>query len=213
MPPAGEASLLPRPQRGAAMTRTVLLVRHGTHAEVGRVLSGRSDIALDARGRREAEALAAALDGMAIATLHTSPRARARETIAPIAARRALPVTVAPALDEIDFGGFTGRSFDSLAADPDWQRWNAERATARCPGGETMKEASDRALSYLHGLGADDSPALCVTHCDVIRAVVVRALGLGFERMLAFDCDPASRTTLQIGDGGMRIVALNERVR
>jgi len=43
--------------------------------------------------------------------------------------------------------------------------------------------------------------------------VVVRALGLGFERMLAFDCDPASRTTLQIGDGGMRIVALNERVR
>jgi len=195
------------------MSRQVLLVRHGTHGEVGRVLSGRSDIALDARGRREAEALAGALDGTAIATLHSSPRIRARETIAPIADRRALPVVVTPALDEIDFGGFTGRSFDALAGDADWRRWNAERATARCPGGETMEEASERALAYLRGLATEDAPALCVTHCDIIRALVVRALGIGFERMFAFDCDPASCTTLEIGDGEMRIVALNERVR
>jgi broad specificity phosphatase PhoE len=195
------------------MSRTVLLVRHGTHAEVGRLLSGRSEIGLNARGRREAEALAQALNGTPIATLHTSPRLRARETIAPIAARRALPVTVAPGLDEIDFGGFTGRSFAALAGDANWERWNAERATTRCPGGETMAEASDRALAYLRGLAADDAPALCVTHCDIVRAMVVRALGLGFDRMFAFDCDPGSCTTLAIGDGEVRIVALNERVR
>jgi len=195
------------------MTKQVLLVRHGTHAEVGKVLSGRSEIGLDARGRREADALGRALDGRPIATLHTSPRLRARETIAPIAARRALPVTVAPALDEIDFGGFAGRNFAALAGDADWQRWNAERATARCPGGETMAEASDRALAYLRELSADDAPALCVTHCDIIRGVVVRALGLGFDRMFAFDCDPASCTTLAISDREVRVVALNERVR
>ena len=195
------------------MIRTVLLVRHGTHAEVGRVLSGRSDIALDARGRREAEALALALDGTAIASLHTSPRARARETIAPIAARRALPVTVAPALDEIDFGDFTGRSFTALDSDTDWQRWNAERATARCANGETMMEACERALAYVSGLADGDAPALCVTHCDIIRAVVVRALGLGFDRILEYECDPASCTTLEIGDGELRIIALNQRVR
>ena len=177
------------------------------------MLSGRSGISLDSDGLREAEALARSLEGRPVATLHTSPRARARETIAGIAARRALPVTVTPALDEIDFGAFTGRSFEALAADRDWQRWNAERATARCPGGETMAQASDRALAYLHALAPDDAPALCVTHCDIIRALVVRVLGIGFERMFAFDCDPASCTTLDISDREMRIVALNERVR
>ena len=195
------------------MNRRVLLVRHGTHAEVGQVLSGRSDIALDDRGRREADALARALAGTPVATLHTSPRARARQTIAPLAAQRALPVTIAPALDEIDFGALTGRSFDALAADPAWQRWNRHRATARCPGGETMAEASARALAYLSGLADEDMPTLCVTHCDIIRALVVRALGIGFERMFAFDCDPASCTTLDLEDGGMRVVALNERLR
>jgi probable phosphoglycerate mutase len=195
------------------MNRRVLLVRHGTHAEVGRVLSGRSDIALDERGRREADAQARALAGTPMPTLHASPRTRARQTIAPLAAQRALPVTIAAALDEIDFGAFTGRSFDALAADPAWQRWNAHRATARCPGGETITEASDRALAYLRGLAEEDMPALCVTHCDIIRALVVRALGTGFERMFAFDCDPASCTTLDLEDGGMRVVALNERLR
>jgi probable phosphoglycerate mutase len=67
------------------------------------------------------------------------------------------------------------------------------------------------ALSYLRAIGREDAPALCVTHCDIIRALVARAIGTGFNRMLEFDCDPASCTTLEIGDGDMRIIALNER--
>jgi probable phosphoglycerate mutase len=191
--------------------KRVILVRHGTHGEVGLVLSGRSEIPLDARGRREVESLAVALDGTPIASLHSSPRARTRETAAAIAERRAMPLVVTPALDEIDFGTFAGRSFAALAPDPDWQHWNAERATARCPGGETMAEACDRAMSYLRDIGREDAPALCVTHCDIIRALVVRVRGTEFNRMLEFDCDPASCTTLEIGDGDMRIIALNER--
>jgi probable phosphoglycerate mutase len=191
--------------------KRVILVRHATHTEVGLVLSGRSEIPLDGRGKREVDALAVALDGTPIASIHSSPRARARQTAAPIAERRALPIKVVASLDEIDFGTFTGRSFAELAPDPDWRRWNAERATARCPGGETMAEACERALSYLRAIGRQDAPALYVTHCDIIRALVVRALGTGFDRMLEFDCDPASCTTLEIGDRDMRIIALNER--
>ena len=192
--------------------RQVTLVRHGTHAEVGNVLSGRSEIALNARGHAEAAALADALAGANFASLHSSPRRRARETIAPVAERLQLPLRIAPALDEIDFGGFTERTFAELDGDPDWFRWNAERDTARCPGGETMAEATARAVAYLDTLEADDFPALCVTHCDVIRGLVVRQIGLGFDRMFAIDCDPASRTTLDRSEHAMRLVALNERV-
>jgi broad specificity phosphatase PhoE len=200
------------PHGGAAVSmRRVILARHGSHAEVGRVLSGRSEIGLTAQGRAEAEGLADALDGVVLASLHASPRARARETAVPLAGRRGISVRVTPALDEIDFGAFAGRSFAELDRDSQWQRWNAERAAARCPCGETMAEAILRVVAYLDDLAAEDFPALCVTHCDIIRGLVADQLGLGMGRLFAFDCDTASRTTLDLGRCGARLVALNER--
>jgi len=193
------------------MKRLIHLVRHGRHAEVGHVLSGRSDIGLSDLGHAEAEALAAHLAGRPIASIHSSPRRRTRETAAPIAARTGLPVQIADALDEIDFGRFTGLSFDTLASDPDWRHWNAERGMARCPGGESMAEAIDRAWTYLSAIPEEQTPVLCVTHCDIIRGLVVRVLGLNFDRIFAFDCDPASLTTLVLEASDARLVALNAR--
>lgn len=193
------------------MTRTILLARHGIHAEVGHVLSGRSEIALADEGRAQAGRLAAWLDRIPLASIHTSPRARTRQTATPTAERRRLTPVVAAALDEIDFGAFTGRDFSSLDGDADWQRWNAERDTARCPDGETMGEAVDRAWRYIHAIPAGDVPALCVTHCDVIRGLVARHLGVPFTRIYGFDCDPGSVTTLELSDRGTRLAALNER--
>lgn len=193
--------------------RLIHLVRHGDHDEVGRVLSGRSDIALNADGRAQAQALGAWFTSQPAASLHSSPRRRARETAAPIAQQLAMPVTDAAALDEIDFGSFTGRSFAALEGDPDWMRWNGERATARCPGGEAMAEAVARARDYLWSIPAGETPAICVTHCDIIRGVVADQLGLGFDRVFSIDCDPGSVTTLALGEGQARLVALNVRVQ
>lgn len=193
------------------MNRRILLIRHGTHDEVGRVLSGRSGIALNAAGIAEAERLARWLDHAAIDMLHSSPRRRARDTAAPLAARRGLAPVVAPALDEIDFGAFTGRSFAALDRDPEWFRWNAARGIACCPGGETMAAAVSRARAYLDALPAG-THAL-VSHCDVIRGLVAQALGLDAGAIFAFDCDPCSVTTLAESGGRRRLAALNERAR
>ena len=191
---------------------TLLLVRHGEHDEVGRVLSGRSEIALNARGRAEAEAAAAMLGGRTIRSIHSSPRRRATETAAPIAACTGLAVQIAPALDEIDFGDFTGRSFAELDGDAAWQHWNAAREHARSPNGETMAAAVERAWDYLRRIPEEQSPAICVTHCDVIRGVVADRLGLRYGRMFSLACDPGSITTLAIdGDGGVLVQELNRR--
>ncbi|MFS0848003.1 histidine phosphatase family protein [Novosphingobium panipatense] len=187
------------------------LARHGHHDEVGRVLSGRSDIALSVAGTREAQELAGLLAGTQLASIHSSPRRRTMQTAEAVAMRKELAILPAPELDEIDFGAFTGRTFGELEGDVAWGRWNAERATCRCPGGETMKDVTERACRFIFSLAARDEPALCVTHCDVIRAVVAHVLGLATDRIFMIDCDPASLTTLSIEGGAVRLVTLNRR--
>jgi broad specificity phosphatase PhoE len=192
------------------VSAAILLARHGSHAEVGSVLSGRSEIPLSPAGRAEARRLAARLADVPLAVIHSSPRRRARDTAAIVAERRGLSVMIVNALDEVDFGAWAGRSFDALEDDPTWRRWNEARGSSRAPGGETMAAATARAMDHIAAI-AGDGPVLCVTHCDIIRGVVAHVLGLHADRLLAFDCDPASLTTLALWNGGGRVVALNER--
>lgn len=192
------------------VTRLVLLARHGHHAEVGHILSGRSAISLDAQGRDEAAALARRLSAQPPTRIWSSPRPRTQETAAVVAAAHGLAVETSAALDEVDFGGFTGRSFAVLEEDADWRHWNAARGEARCPGGETMAEAVARAVGFVAALPA--GVKLCVSHCDVIRGVVAHYLGLPLDRIFSLGCDPASVTTLALEGDGARLVALNERV-
>ncbi len=173
------------------------------------MLSGRSDIPLDQRGQAEARELARLVAGRGVTRIVTSPRARTRETAAAVAAALELPVLIDAALDEVDFGAFTGRPFALLEADANWQRWNAERDTARCPGGETMGEAVARAVGFVAVCG--EGVTLCVSHCDVIRGVVAHYLGLPLERIFSLGCDPGSVTTLALHGEGAVVVALNER--
>ncbi|MEH3038346.1 MAG: histidine phosphatase family protein [Sphingomonas adhaesiva] len=189
--------------------RQIMLVRHGHHAEVGRVLSGRSDIALDGAGRAQAEGLVRRMIGVRVDAIVSSPRRRALETAGPIATARGLAVEVTDGLDEVDFGDFTGRSFDALGEDADWQRWNAARDSARCPNGETMAGAVARAVGFV--AARPPGITLCVTHGDVIRGVVAHYLGLEMTRIFQLECDPGSVTTLVLEGRGARLVALNER--
>lgn len=193
------------------MTNTILLARHGTHDEVGRVLSGRSEIALNVAGREEAEAMARTLRDVPLGSIHASPRRRTMETALPVAHEHGLSVVRAAALDEIDFGRFTGLAFDALESDADWRAWNEHRGTARCPGGETMAEVIARAGAYLRALSVSEAPILCVTHCDVIRGLVADARGDGLDRLYALPCDPGSLTEVVVTGERLCVVALNRR--
>lgn len=192
---------------------TVHLVRHAAHDRVDRVLCGRMPgVALGPRGRAEAALLADTLTREPIAAVVTSPLERARETAAPIAAALGLPVEIAPGLDEIEFGAWTGRPFDELATDPRWDSWNRERADTCPPGGEPMRSAQARALAELDALreAHPGGSVVAVSHCDVIRAAVCGVLGLSLDRYAAFDIAPASITTLVLWEGGGKVVRLNE---
>ncbi|WP_280742259.1 histidine phosphatase family protein [Sphingomonas jejuensis] len=184
----------------------VNLVRHGSTSLVAKILCGRSvDPSLDENGRAQARRAADRLNDAG--PIWTSPRARTRETAALIADGRA--VAIAPALDEIDFGDWSGRSFDELAPDPAWRRWNAARASARPPGGEKFAEVADRLDGLLRQIGGHHA-AVLVTHCDVIRAFVCRILGLSADDWWRFDVDCGSVTRIMVEPGRTRLLSLNE---
>jgi broad specificity phosphatase PhoE len=199
------------------MTVTILLVRHASHIDLDRRLSGRTpDVALSEVGRSQAVRLGTAFASEGIQRVECSPLTRASETATAIATACALsePTTV-QALTEIDMGRWTGATFDSLNDDPDWAAWNTHRGSARIPGGETMGEAQARIVTHMHAAaaaGPEGAVIAMVTHCDMIRGAVAHVLGLPLDNLLRFDIGPASVTRIAIGDWGARLMSLNERV-
>lgn len=185
------------------------LVRHAAHARQDQGLVGRTPgIGLSEAGRGQLAWLRRRLAGVAFDAAFSGPLERAVLTAEALAA----PVTVAPELDELDYGDWTGRRVEDLAGDPLWQAWNAFRAGSRIPGGETMLEVQARAVRLIDRLraGYPKGRVLLVSHGDVIRAVLLHYLGLSADRFLAIEIDPGSLSVLAIESWGARALRLNE---
>jgi broad specificity phosphatase PhoE len=195
---------------------TFHLIRHGEHTLLGRVLAGRMPgVGLSERGRAEARWVAARLAGEKIAALYASPMQRTRETAAIIAEALGLPVGTREDAIELDFGEWTGATFDSVRGDPRWPLWSSHRSIATLPGGESMRAVQERivaALFDLHAAHPHEEVAL-VSHGDVIRAALLFALGMPLDFYSRIEVAPASISTIRLDDGGIRVIAVNERPR
>jgi probable phosphoglycerate mutase len=205
---------MPRPDALPLVTTTFFLVRHAAHDRLGRVLCGRmAGVSLGEIGRAQALKLAERVSRETIAAVYTSPLERARETAAPIAARLGLDLQIAPEIDEIGFGDWSGLTFDELGRDPRWASWNTARSVARPPGGgETMLEAQARAVGFVESLRDRhrDGAAALVSHSDLLKAILAYFLGLSLDFIGRFEIGPASLSTLVVGDWGAKILTLNE---
>jgi probable phosphoglycerate mutase len=180
---------------------------------VGRAIAGRAPgVHLDEGGRAQAQALARVLVPAAFAAIVSSPLERARETAAPLAAALGLTPEVDERFTELDYGQWTGKSFDELDGDPDWRRWNTMRGSARIPGGESALEAQARALAGLEALRArhPDGRVAVVSHADVIRAVLAHCLATPLDLSLRIEVAPASVSAVTIGDGWVSVHHVNQ---
>ncbi|MBV9567161.1 MAG: histidine phosphatase family protein [Hyphomicrobiales bacterium] len=195
---------------------TFFLIRHAAHEGLGECLTGRlSGAGLGEKGRAQARQLGLRLKHERLGRMQASPRERASET-ADVVARACLVGTVetAPALDEVDFGSWTGKNFGCLAQDPAWRRWNERRADARTPGGESMRDVQRRVVVHMASLASEmpDGTAALVTHAEVIRAALLRALGLSLDDWPRIEIAPASISKITLDRQGVRVLAINEVV-
>lgn len=187
------------------------LVRHGAHDLLGKVLVGRGPVSLSAAGRAEAEAVAGALAGAGLAMVVSSPRERALQTAAPIAARAGLEVAVDPAVDELDLGEWTGAELGPLHNDPRWRAFNVFRASTPVPGGEDMLAVQARAVASVLRLRAAHPGGVVavVSHADVIKAVLAHFLGMPLDLMRRLEVAPASRSVVAVYQDDAVVEAVN----
>ena len=134
----------------------------------------------------------------------------ARRTIDTAKALMLDPVPMAD-LAEQDFGRWTGRRHDDLAAAggegyaPFW----SDPAHAIPPGGESF---AGQIVRVRHGLDCiGPGSAILVVHSGTIRAALGIALAIAPEAALRFVIDPLSLTRIDRLDGVWRVTGVNQR--
>ncbi|MGH9311042.1 MAG: histidine phosphatase family protein, partial [Vicinamibacterales bacterium] len=146
--------------------------------------------------------------------IYTSPMERARETAQTVSVHCDAPVRVRDDLTEIDFGEWTGRTFEELATMSQWQRFNEARSVAAVPGGERAVDAQRRIVRALSTLAERHwgERIAVMTHADMIRYAVLHYTRTSLDLLHEVDIDPASVTTVVVSASDAQVISVNETI-
>jgi broad specificity phosphatase PhoE len=190
-----------------------LLIRHGDNDHLHRrILAGRqSGVHLNERGRKQAAELARVMTPLSIEAIYSSPMDRARETAEPLAIQLGLPIHLLPALNEIEFGTWTGIPYDQLTDDPRWRAFNSFRSSTRVPGGEIIFEVQTRMLTALEELCGLHPEGLVTVfgHGDPIRTVLAHFMGMPLDLIPRLRLNPASISAVNFASWGAEVLCIN----
>lgn len=201
---------------GSSGTR-ILLTRHGeTHWNRIRRFQGRSDLPLNAAGRKQAHALALALKDEPLSAIYSSPLIRAMETARFIKVfHPSVPLFHEAGLVEMDLGDFEGLEARHWATKyPDFLKaWQARPASVKMPGGESLSEVQIRALDALERitrLHPPRSTLLLCCHNFVNLTILCYALGIPLDRFREIRQETATLNILYMKGKRLRAEVVNE---
>lgn len=180
---------------------TIVLVRHATTAATGKRLGGWTPgVHLDDAGRDQAEATAERLAGLPVAAVYASPLERTQETARIVAKPHGVRVRTRRELGEVDYGDWTDEPLGKLRRRKDWTVVQATPSRMTFPGGESIRAAQARAVTATEELAAahGDDAIVCVSHADVIKAVVAHHLAMPLDAFQRLVIAPASVTVLHL---------------
>ena len=189
-----------------------LLIRHGRTDAIDHEFSGRTPgVLLNERGRFEAQRLAERMENIPVAAIYCSPLERAAETAKAVAANRNMPILPNEAFTEIDCGEWTGRPFDEIKNEPQFNRFNVFRSCSRPPGGELMLEVQARMISGLEKLLSrhPGETVVVVSHSDPIKSAIAYYSGIPMDLAHRLEIGLASVSAIEIGFEAARIHFIN----
>lgn len=194
------------------MTRLIFIRHAATDCAASRLAGRDANVHLSAAGQVQGQRLAHSLKQRRIGKIYSSPQPRARETAEFLGELLDDSVKIVPQLDEIDYGEWTGRTFEELRGIPRWRDFNSLRSCTRIPGGELMIEVQARVLELMECL-CERHPAMTValvSHADVIRGALAHCLGMPLDLVLRLAISPASISMVAMEQDGPRVLCINK---
>ena len=197
------------------METTVFLIRHGVtawHAE-GRVL-GQRDIPMSDAGVAQAEEAAAAVRGVKMSEVLSSPLQRAIQTAEIIGQAAGIEVARDPRLIDFQLGKWTGMTYEDVAKNEEYQRFVQQPDAERIPGGESLEDVRRRAVSAVDQALADNATGdalAIVTHAGIIRVLITHYMGSHPANYHRVRVSPGSISILGFSDDRQlpRVLAVN----
>jgi broad specificity phosphatase PhoE len=190
------------------------LLRHGeVETRYHRVFGGRIDMDLSPLGHEQVQALADYFRRHPPHAICASPMKRVQQTLAPLARQTGLESLVLPGLREVDFGVWTGLSWDEV-----YERhkvsafeWLNQLEAGSIAGAESTADFRARVDEALREMlaHAPNKEIAVVAHGGVIRMLLALLLKLPFARMSAFDIEYASITKVAIHARKTEVELLN----
>ncbi|MGE0007770.1 MAG: histidine phosphatase family protein [Parvibaculaceae bacterium] len=182
---------------------TVYLVRHGETewSRSGRH-TGLTDLPLTREGEAQARALRLRLSAIAFDNVITSPLRRAART-AELAGFTATPDAD---LVEWDYGDYEGMTSAAIrAVRPGWDLFDDG-----CPGGESVRQMTERADRLVSRLTALRGNVLVFAHGHLLRVLAARWVGqpASFARALLLSTGSVSALGFGHGNAGEPAVSL-----
>jgi len=199
--------------RTPAFTRLWLI----RHAEVETpyqgVFGGTIDMNLSDRGRQQAVALANSLHRNRFDGLYASPMRRVQQTLAPLLTNGLPPPQILPELREVDFGVWTGLSWEQIETQfgVSVHGWLDQLERGVIPKAESVGALRARLEPCLRRILATHSGGQVAVFCHggVIRMFLAMLLGWPLSRMSAFEIEYASVSQVRSSPTKTRLELLN----
>jgi probable phosphoglycerate mutase len=195
---------------------TIILIRHGETAwNAERRLQGHIDIALNAAGERQAQALGHALRAEALDAVIASDLQRAHQTAQAVAHWHGVPVQSDAGLRERCFGAFEGMTYQEIRQHYPVEHiaWKTREVDAILPPGmrvgETFRAFYGRTMAAITGL-AQQYPGqkiAMVAHGGVLECAYRAALSMPLATVRDFDVLNASINRFTFKDGVLTLTA------
>jgi broad specificity phosphatase PhoE len=179
-----------------------VLVRHGEVAEpYQRAFGGRIDMELSPRGHDQAAVLGRYLRHRPIDAIYASPMRRAQLTLAPFADHCPGPPIIRPGLREVDFGDWTGLTWEQVHARYHvsafrWLEMLEAAAIANAESGAAWRARTEPCVREILDAHPGKTVAV-VCHGGVIRMLLSILLELPLPKMASFEIDYASVTRVE----------------